>query len=156
MNVSSALGHNFQANIVVVGSTGLARLCDFGLSSLLGDPSTYTGSTSTFGTIRFLSPELFTGELDARNKGSDVWAFGCASGEVGFLTSDETRTYQHILKVLCDERPYHWIINDWLVPTAVTKGPPYIWPDPDSFVKCIASCFEIDPERRPTSSELLK
>ena len=71
----------------------LAKLCDFGLSSLLGDLSTYTQSTSTFGTIRFLSPELMTGEVEARNEGSDVWAFGCASGEVRFLTSDETGAY---------------------------------------------------------------
>ena len=72
-----------QANIVV--DTGLARLCDIGLSSLLDDLSPYTQSTSTGGTTRFLSPELLAGELEARNEGSDVWAFGCASGEVGFL-----------------------------------------------------------------------
>ena len=136
--------------------TNSAKLCDFGLSSLLGDLSTYTQSTSTFGTIRFLSPELMTGEVEARNEGSDVWAFGCASGEVRFLTSDEAGTYQHILKILWDERPYHWITNDRLLISAITKSPPYIWPDPDSFVKGIASCFEIDLERRPTSSELLK
>ena len=139
-----------------MGSTGEARLCDFGLSSLLGDPSTYTESTSTLGTIRFLSPELLTGELDARNKGSDIWAFGCASGEVTFLTSDEARTYQHIFKILYDERPYHWITNDWRLIRATTEGPPYIWPNPDGFVKSIASCFEIDPVRRPTSSELIE
>ena len=72
------------------------------------------------------------------------------------LTSDEAGTYEHIFKILCDKRPYHWITNDWLLPGAITKGPPYIWPDPDSFLKCIASCFEIDPERRPSSSELLE
>ena len=128
-----------------MGSTGEARLCDFGLSSLLGDPSTYTESTSTFGTIRFLSPELLTGKLEARNERSDIWAFGCASGEVGFFTSDESRTYQRVLKILYNERPYHWITNDRQITSAVTEGPPYIWPDPDGFVKCIASCFEIDP-----------
>ena len=136
--------------------TNLAKLCDFGLSSLLGDLSTYTQSTSTFGTIRFLSPELMTGEVEARNEGSDVWAFGCASGEVRFFISDKVGTYRHIRKILCNERPYHWITNDRLLNSAVTKSPPYIWPDPDSFVKCIASCFEIDPEMRPTSSELLE
>ena len=62
----------------------------------------------------------------------------------------------HILKILCDERPYHWITNDWLLSSAMIKKPPYIWPDPDSFVNRIASCFEMDPERRPSSSELLK
>ena len=72
-----------QVNIVV--DTGLAKLCDFGLSALLGDLSTYAQSTSIGGTTRFVSPELLTGVLEARNKGSDVWAFGCTSGEVGFL-----------------------------------------------------------------------
>ena len=145
-----------QANIVVVGSSRQARLCDFGLSTLLGDASTYTEATSTFGSVRFLSPELLTGELEARNKASDIWAFGCASGEVRSLASDEARTYQHVLKILRDERPYHWIANDRRIISAVTKGPPYTWPDPDDFAKCIASCFEIDPEERPSSFELLE
>ena len=94
--MSSALAHNgpsVQGNIVVMERTGLARLCDFGVSSFLGDLSTYAQSTSRFGTIRYVSPELLTGVVEARNKGSDVWAFGCASGEVGFLTSDEAGTY---------------------------------------------------------------
>ena len=72
------------------------------------------------------------------------------------LTSNETGTYQHIFKILYDERPYNWIDNDEKIIAAMTKGPPYIWPDPDSFVKSIASCFEMDPERRPSSSELLE
>ena len=69
---------------------------------------------------------------------------------------DEAGTYQHIFKILCDECPYNWITNDWGLISAVTKGPPYIWPNPDSFKKCIASCFAIDPEQRPTSSQLLE
>jgi len=140
-------------NSVVMKDINLAKLR---LSSILGDLSTYTQSTNTFVTIRFLSPELLTGVLEARNEGSDVWAFGCASGEVGFLRSDEAGTYQKILKILCDERPYHWIPNDWLVPSAITKDPPYIWPDPDSFTEYIASCFQVDPEDLAALNSLSK
>ena len=68
--------------------TGLARLCDFGLSSLLDDLSTYAQSSSVVSTLRFTSPELLTGAAEVRNERSDVWAFGCASGEVGFLASN--------------------------------------------------------------------
>ena len=136
--------------------TGLARLCDFGISSFLGDLSTYAQSTSKLGTIRYVSPELLTGVLEARNKGCDVWAFGCTSAEVRFLASDEAGTYQDVLKVLSKDRPYDWITNDWGLISAVIKSPPYVWPEPDRFGKCIVSCFEIDPERRPSSSELLE
>ena len=68
--------------------TGLVRLCDFGLSSLLDDLSTYTQSSSVLGTLRFTSPELLTEAAGVRNEKSDIWAFGCAAGEVGFLASN--------------------------------------------------------------------
>ena len=97
-----------------------------------------------------------TGVLEACNEGSDVWAFGCASGEVGFLTLDKAGTYRHILKILRDECPYHWVADEWQVPIAITKGPPYIWPNLDSFMESITSCFENNPERRPSSSELVE
>ena len=69
---------------------------------------------------------------------------------------DEGGTYQHIFKILFNAHPYHWVANDWRLGSAVTEGPPYVWPNPDSFVKCIAFCFEVDPKQRPTSSELLE
>ena len=72
------------------------------------------------------------------------------------LTLNEAGTYEHIFKILCDERPYNWIDNDRRITSAVSDGPPYIWRGPDSFEKSIATCFEIDPVRRPTSSELIE
>ncbi|KAF8309177.1 kinase-like domain-containing protein [Cantharellus anzutake] len=73
-------------NIVVMEATGVARLCDFGLSSLLDDLPTYAPSSSVAGTLRFISPELFAG--GKRNEASDIWAFGCAAGEVRHRMQD--------------------------------------------------------------------
>ena len=66
-----------------MGATNVAKLCDFGLSSLLSDLSTFAQSSSKFGTQRFTSPELWDDTVETeRNERSDVWAFGCTSGEV--------------------------------------------------------------------------
>ncbi|KAF8307847.1 kinase-like domain-containing protein [Cantharellus anzutake] len=73
-------------NIVVMEATGVARLCDFGLSSLLDDLSIYAPSSSVAGTLRFISPELFAG--GKRNEASDIWAFGCTAGEVRHRMQD--------------------------------------------------------------------
>ena len=72
-----------------MGTTNVAKLCDFGLSSLLSDLSTFAQSSSKFGTQRFTSPELWDYMVETkRNEGSDVWAFGCTSGEAKFFVLD--------------------------------------------------------------------
>ncbi|KAF8337385.1 kinase-like domain-containing protein, partial [Cantharellus anzutake] len=122
-------------NIVVVEATGVARLCDFGLSSLLDDLPIYAPSSSMDGTLRYKSPELFSG--GKRNEASDMWAFGCTAGEI-----------------LRNERPYHHISFDLQLLTTVNSASPHVWRCPTEFEKCIASCCEHCSDRRPSSPEL--
>ncbi|KAF8337386.1 uncharacterized protein EI90DRAFT_2645256 [Cantharellus anzutake] len=122
-------------NIVMMEATGVAKLCDFGLSSLLNDLSIYGPSSSAAGTLRYVSPELFSG--GKRNEASDIWAFGCTAGEI-----------------LCNRRPYHSIASDWQLLSAVTSALPFNWPGANDFERCIASCYELRLDRRPSSSEL--
>ncbi|KAF8328586.1 kinase-like domain-containing protein [Cantharellus anzutake] len=69
---------------VVVSSEKTPQLCDFGLSFIISDKSTYIDATSMgqFGTWRYLAPEVCMAEEPFRNMKSDVWAFGCTAMEV--------------------------------------------------------------------------
>ena len=60
------------------------KLCDFGLSAVLNDKSTFPQTTSVNTTLRYSAPELFVeGSKPAdRTKETDVWAFGCTAAEV--------------------------------------------------------------------------
>ena len=67
-----------QENVVVTDE-GNAQLCDFGLSSILGDSSTNLLGSSVSPEPRYASPELLDLEGGSRDRRSDVWAFGCTS-----------------------------------------------------------------------------
>ena len=60
----------------------------------------------------------------------------------------------HLSKILYDAPPYHQVNRELQLYSAIPAGPPYIWFNSGGFVQCIASCFEKDPERRPSSAEL--
>ncbi|KAF8333055.1 kinase-like domain-containing protein [Cantharellus anzutake] len=123
---------------IVVNAEGSAMLCDFGLSSVLDDLSTYAEGSSAVGTLRYTSPELLSCHVQDRDRRSDVWAFGCASGQV-----------------LYDKRPYATALNIFEVHRAVVNGEaPYEWDECDEFLANIERCLKQDPEERPTIEEV--
>ena len=77
-----------QAN-VLVDDTGNARLCDFGLASLLGEDAGtgFTTTTEYVGTARYTAPELFNAPTDTvgykPTAASDIFSLGCVIYEVG-------------------------------------------------------------------------
>lgn len=62
---------------VLISSNDTPLLADFGLSLTLTESQT-VNTTSTRGSLRWMSPELFGsgGEPSRHNKMSDIWAFG--------------------------------------------------------------------------------
>ena len=109
--VSNAL--SIKANILV-DQNGRARLADFGLLTIVSDPTYFTASSSasTGGTVRWMSPELLEPEQFGLDHGcptreSDCYALGMViyevlSGQVPFASSKEHIVTQ---KVLRGERP---------------------------------------------------
>jgi serine/threonine protein kinase len=75
-----------QSNILI-NEMRQVLLCDFGLAKVINDEAASSGMTTTKsmrGSVRYLSPELFSEEVDLplKNLFSDVWAWGCVLFEV--------------------------------------------------------------------------
>ena len=70
---------------VVIDECGEARLCDFGLSSMIAEQSAelISVTSSVKGTCRFMAPELFASDDARPTTRSDIWAYGCVVLEVG-------------------------------------------------------------------------
>lgn len=78
-----------QANIIV-GLDGFAKLCDFGFSKALDEPTGLTKAGPAPGTTCYMSPELVEDEGDAAaTMASDIWAFACVAGEVRKLVMSQ-------------------------------------------------------------------
>lgn len=73
---------NFQSNILV-DDLGVPRICDFGLSRILGDAA-FNRNRDEIASMFWLAPELYWNDFScgSRTKASDVWAFGMTALEV--------------------------------------------------------------------------
>ncbi|KAF8329583.1 kinase-like domain-containing protein [Cantharellus anzutake] len=69
---------------ILINASGVATLCDFGLSRKIGDPATDPQGSSYNSTAQYSAPELVIGEgLEiTRTKASDIWALGCTGMEI--------------------------------------------------------------------------
>ena len=73
---------------VVISSTGIPKICDFGCARMIASTRTLAQLTATTrGTIQYFAPELLPVDLQAQgsmdaarapkqSKKTDVWAFG--------------------------------------------------------------------------------
>ena len=110
------IGFLFKANILV-DQSGHARLTDFGLLTIVSDPTNFTPSSSTSpgGTIRWMSPELLFpdqfGPGDSRpTVESDCYALGMViyevlSGQAPFTPFKEAVVVQKVIGGEQPERP---------------------------------------------------
>ena len=85
------------SNVKLVGSTGVAKVLDFGIATILPDARAAsadahkdivsTGVGRVLGTVAYMSPEQARGDqVDER---TDVWAWGCV-----------------LYEMLCGQRPF--------------------------------------------------
>ncbi|KAF8317502.1 kinase-like domain-containing protein [Cantharellus anzutake] len=125
-------------NVVVSGGR-TPQLCDFGLSFIVSDTSTYIHASSLLGTARYVAPEVFESEEPFRNKKTDVWAFGCTA-----------------MEILRSEPPYPTIRNDLavfkVIGTILPFNPSATQPTEETLVRC----FDLDPEGRINMGDVIK
>ncbi|KAG8896340.1 hypothetical protein FRC00_006106, partial [Tulasnella sp. 408] len=143
---------------VLINNSPEAVLCDFGLATFVedsGDPSGLTTSRSTKGSIRYMSPELLQIADAKHTLESDVWAWACTTFEV-----------------ITDCMPYSTAAGDGSIVVALTQGNPpastellnSLAPNVSpAFRSTIATlqllipeCWSVEPNKRPTLSNILE
>ncbi|CAE6457698.1 unnamed protein product [Rhizoctonia solani] len=149
-------------NVLIDGNdnTQVARICDFGSSSI--SCACYSGPQEQEGTLPWDSPELWVpGEDDddddrvpSRTERSDIWAFGCVALEIqmGLTPWDpfDMRNAEAMKR-----RQFN-----------AGTGPPAMFSDPNLGLEAhqvklqvwnlMVKCWGASPQQRPTAAELLK
>ena len=139
-----------KANILI-DRNGSARLADFGLLTIVSDPTNCTVSSSamTHGTTRWMGPELLDPDqfefCDGRpTKGSDCYALGMVIYEVLSGKAPFPSLKEHIVmrKVLEGERP------------GIPEGADGVW-FADGLWEMVNRCWATQPESRPSAETIL-
>jgi len=140
-----------KANILI-DQDGHARLADFGLLTIVSDPTNCTASSSVAacGTTRWMSPELLDpdrlGFKDSRpTQESDCYALGMV-----------------ILEVLSGQAPFAQL-KDFVVMRKVTEGERPGRPEgaegtqfTDDLWQMLNQCWETQPGSRPSIQDILE
>lgn len=131
------------SNILLEEETGQVFLTDFGLALLLQGDDESTSRITTqghvIGNLRYLSPEQVRGEKAGEL--SDIWGLGVLAWEilVGRGPFDRDSIAATMRASLLGDAPRLDSVN----------------PDiPDSYATLFDRCLALDPERRPTASEI--
>ena len=108
---------SFMKANILIGQNGRAMLADFGLLTIVSEPTYFTASTSTAmgGTTRWMSPELLHPELfgsdhSSPTKESDCYALGMVvyevlSGQAPFAALKEYIVIRKVIEGGRPERP---------------------------------------------------
>ncbi|KZV89243.1 kinase-like protein, partial [Exidia glandulosa HHB12029] len=121
---------------VLISDKGIARVSDFGLSTLLARSSqSFTEDSVVKGTSRWMAPELFTEEEPRLTYATDIWAFGCL-----------------LIEVQSGKLPYSNKANDQQVILALSKQelPTRSADIPESLWSLVLDCCTIDYYERPS------
>ena len=135
-----------KANILI-DRTGRARLADFGLLTIISDPTNLLSSSSytQAGTARWMSPELidpqrFGFQDSRRTKYSDCYALGMVIYETisGHLPFHQHSDLTVFIKVLAGERPHRGV--------GFTES---LW-------AMLGLCWTFQPNNRPSIEHVLR
>ena len=96
------------------------------------------------GTPMYMSPEVIRGESAQRFSGAaDIWSLGCV-----------------LLEMVTGRRPWSTLDNEWAIMYNIASGNPPQMPTNDQLspagLDFLRRCFERDPKKRSTASELLQ
>ncbi|KAF7771752.1 hypothetical protein Agabi119p4_6063 [Agaricus bisporus var. burnettii] len=84
LHQSDIVHGDLKANNILVSDDGRALIADFGISSIVL-PTKLASTQLSSGTMRWMAPELFTGEEESRptmTLKSDIWSLGCVYYEI--------------------------------------------------------------------------
>ncbi|KAL8567582.1 hypothetical protein ACOMHN_054395 [Nucella lapillus] len=152
---------------ILVSKGGIVKICDFGFARTLAQPGeTYTDYVAT---RWYRAPELLVGDTKY-GKAVDIWAVGCLlsemlTGEPLFPGDSDIDQLYHIVKCFGNLTPRHrevFLRNPLFVGMRIPEVRE-VQPLERKFTKVssealdfMKQCLRLDPDNRPTCSELLK
>jgi len=133
---------------ILIDRTGHARLTDFGLLTILSDPSYQLSSSSDTqgGSSRWMSPELI-----------DPQRFGFANG-CPTISSDFYALGMVVYEVISGHKPFHKLTRDVNASAKVLEGdhPPRDADFADILWEMLELCWMTRPSDRPNIEDVLQ
>jgi len=135
------LHRDLKADNILVESFGLCKISDFGISKRTEDINMIGAYTSMQGTVFWMAPEVINSQKKGYNSKIDIWSLGCVVFEM--WTGQRPWSGQEVVAVLLQ------LYQSKLGPPVPADIP--LSALADDFRK---QCFRMDPDERPTASEL--
>lgn len=138
LSENRVIHRDIKATNILVSESGEVKVSDFGVAKLLR-PSHYDNMTAETGTYRWMAPEVI--EHKPYGYKADIYSFGILLWE---LISGGKTPYQ----LLSPVQAALGVANQGLRPDIPSNTPAYLR-------RIVKSCWETNPEDRPTLGELL-
>lgn len=139
LHSKSIIHRDIKGANILVDDEGVAKISDFGISKRNEYQEAYHRVTrmSMQGSIPWMAPEV------ARGKGYsakvDIWSLGCL-----------------VIEMLTNITPWHKVKGNVIYLLGTGNAPPIPKNVPPIAKEFIEKCFIIDPEARPTATELIE
>ncbi|GFR71748.1 cyclin-dependent kinase-like 2, partial [Elysia marginata] len=152
---------------ILVSKSGIVKICDFGFARTLAQPG--EAYTDYVATRWYRAPELLVGDTKY-GRAVDIWAVGCLlsemlTGEPLFPGDSDIDQLYHIIRCFGNLTPRHKEVfqrNPLFVGMRLPEVRDIV-PLEKKFTRVsteslalMKQCLQLDPDKRPTCSELLK